>query len=195
MDLLRNTVRNSGIKLSWFCNGEFSWLPFGKDALLEDSITPFEALTDDPLVRVLRQTWFAVVPSGLLDDSDDRRFIAQLSLPSRVPYMMATSHIPILVLGSPDTAAARFVEQLGVGTVAGYDREAFVRAVNCMMEPEVNLAMRRRALVAAGQFADTGAAEWIWQSLALGSPIDRRFEGLFPKRMPNLWGLKPEQSP
>jgi hypothetical protein len=188
MDLLRSTVRNSGIRLSWYCNGEFSWLPFGKDTLLNDSITPFESLTDDPLVTILRQTWFAVVPSGLLDDNDDRRFIAQLSLPSRVPYMMATSHIPILVLGSPETAVARFVTQLGVGTVAGYDRESFVKAVHHMMEPEVNLAMRRRALVVAGQFADTGAAEWIWQSLALGEPVDRRFEGLFPKRMPNLAG-------
>ena len=44
------------------------------------------------------------------------------------------------------------------------------------------------ALVAAGPFTDTGAAEWIWQSLALGAPVDRRFEGLFPKRMPNLPG-------
>jgi hypothetical protein len=30
---------------------------------------------------------------GLLDESDDRRYIAQLSLPSRIPYMMAVSRI------------------------------------------------------------------------------------------------------
>jgi hypothetical protein len=117
VDLLRSTVRGSGITLSWYCNGEFRWLPCGRDSLREDSIIPCDPLKDDPLVDVLRRSWFAVLPSGLLDESDDRRFIAQLSLPSRVPYMMATSHIPTLVLGSPQTAVARFVERVGIGAV------------------------------------------------------------------------------
>jgi hypothetical protein len=186
MELLRGTVRNSGISLSWYSNGDFGGLPGGKDTLLADSITPFEPLRDDPLVQVLRQTWFAVVPSGLLDDEDDRRFIAQLSLPSRIPYMMATSHIPILVLGSPETASARFVQRFGIGAVAGYTTESFVKAVHYIMQPEVNLAMRKRALLAAGMFTDTGAAEWIWESLARGEAADLRFEGLLPRRMPDL---------
>src|SRR5262249_2723318 len=150
------------------------------------SIIPCDPLKDDPLVEMLRQTWFAVLPSGLLDEGDDRRFIAQLSLPSRVPYMMATSHIPILVLGSPQTAAARFVEQFGIGTVAGYERESFTKAVHHLMQPAVNLAMRRRALAAAARFTDAGAAEWIWQSLARGEPIDQRFEDVLSKRTPDL---------
>jgi hypothetical protein len=97
--------------------------------------------------------------------------------------MMATSHIPILVLGSPDAASARFVDQFGIGTVAPYDRDCFVNAVHHIMQPDVNLAMRKRALAAAGRFTDVGAGEWIWQSLALGEPIDARFEGMFPKRI------------
>ncbi len=183
LEQLRNTVRGSGIKLTWYCNGEFRWLPCGKDSLLEDSIIPLNPLEENELIRVLRQHWFAVLPSGMLDDKDDdRRFIAQLSLPSRVPYMMATSHVPILVLGSPDAASARFVKQFGIGTVAPYERGAFTEAVRYIMEPDVNLAMRKHALAAASRFTDVGAGEWIWQSLALGEPIDSRFEGLFPKR-------------
>lgn len=42
----------------------------------------------------VRAAPFAVLPSGTLDEDDDRRFLARLSLPSRVPYMMATAHIP-----------------------------------------------------------------------------------------------------
>jgi hypothetical protein len=122
----------------------------------------------------------------VLDESDDRRFIAQLSLPSRIPYMMAVSQIPILVLGSRDTGAAHFVEQFGIGVVAGYERKAFVEAVDYITRPEVNLEMRRKALALAGRFTDVGVAEWIWQSLALGEPLDGRYEDLMPRERPDL---------
>src|SRR5262249_40664386 len=44
VELLRTTVRGSGIKLSWYCNGEFRWLPCGRDTLMEDSIIPCDPL-------------------------------------------------------------------------------------------------------------------------------------------------------
>ena len=191
VNLLRETVRGSGVTLRWYCNGEFRWLPCGKDTLLADSIVPCDPLKDDPLVAMLRAARFAVLPSGTLDKDDDRRFLAQLSLPSRVPYMMATSHIPILVLGRRQTAAARFVEQFGIGIVAEYDREAFAEAVKFITRPEVNLAIRKRALVASSRFSDCGSAEWIWQSLAQGEAIDHRYEDLIPKERPDLSGFAP----
>jgi hypothetical protein len=195
VDLLRNTVRNSSVTLTWYCNGEFRGLECGKDSLLADSIIPRDPLPEEELIRTLRDTPFAVVPTGLLDGFDDRRFIAQLSLPSRVPYMMATSHIPILVLGSRDTGVAHFVEHFGIGTVAAYDRQSFMKAVNYMTRPEVNREMRRKALAVAGRFSDMGAAAWIWQSLAEGAPIDRRYEDLLPQHAPDLSHLlSPAQS-
>jgi hypothetical protein len=186
LELLRSTVRDSAVTLTWHNSGEFRWLPCGKEDLIADSILPRDPLPEDLLIQTLRKTWFAVVPTGPLDESDDRRFIAQLSLPSRIPYMMAVSHIPILVLGSRDTGAARFVEQFGIGAVAGYETKAFVEAVDYITRPEVNLEMRRRALALAGRFTDVGAAEWIWQSLARGEPIDGRYEDLMPPRRPEL---------
>jgi hypothetical protein len=189
VELLRNTVRDSGVTLTWYCNGEFRWLPCGKQDLIADSIMPRDPLPEDALIQTLRTARFAVVPSGVLDESDDRRFIAQLSLPSRIPYMMAVSHIPILVLGSRDTGAAHFVEQFGIGVVAGYERKAFVEAVDYITRPEVNLEMRRKALALAGRFTDVGVAEWIWQSLARGEPTDRRYEDLMPPQRPDLSSL------
>jgi hypothetical protein len=180
VNLLRDTVRHSDIKLHWYSNGGFRWLPCTKDSLIADSIIPCDPPQDDPLIEILRSSRFAVVPSGTLDENDDRRFLAQLSLPSRMPFMMAASHIPILVLGNRQTGAARFVEHFGIGLVANYDRQAFVEAVSYITRPEVNLEMRRRALVASGRFSDAGAAEWIWQSLARGQPIDLRYEDLVP---------------
>jgi hypothetical protein len=100
--------------------------------------------------------------------------------------MMATSHVPIVVLGNRQTAAARFVERFGIGLAVEYDQQVFVDAVNYILRPEVNLAMRKRALVASGRFSDCGAAEWIWQSLARGEAADRRYEELISEEKPDL---------
>jgi hypothetical protein len=132
------------------------------------------ALSRRPTCLPLRPTFGAT----------DRRFIAQLNLPSKIVYMMATSHIPILVLGNRDTGAAHFVDRFGIDVVADYARDSFVRAVDTITRPEVNLEMRRRALAVAGRFTDVGAAEWIWQSLARGEPIDGRYESLVPTTAP-----------
>ena len=107
--------------------------------------------------------------------------MAEFSLPSRLVYLMCAAHIPVIVLGSRDSAASHFVEQFGIGVTSNYDRAAFKDAVQHITQPEVNRAMRRRGLVAAGRFVDTGVGEWIWQSLALGEPLDRRFEDLMPQ--------------
>src|SRR5258708_12187773 len=85
---------------------------------------------------------------------------------------MATSHIPIVVLGSSETPAARFVEQFGIGMVASYHRGAFVDAVNRITQRDLNLEMRKRAWALSSRFTDAGAAEGIWQSLAPGEPLD-----------------------
>ena len=188
LELLRPTVRDSGVTLRWYNNGEFRWLSCTKEALAGDGIF-LQAGSRDPderMVEILRQAPFVVVPSGVLDDTDDRRFIAQLSLPSRIPYILATSQAPILVMGSPETAAARFVTANGIGIVAPYDRQAFQDAVERISRPDVNLGLRRAALLLALRFADIGGAEWLWQSLARGEPVDTRYEEMLPRQKPDL---------
>jgi hypothetical protein len=184
LHLLRETVRHSGITLRWFCNSEFEWVACGLEELGADGIVPHAgpALPDTELVDELRRTPFVVVPSGVLDDTDDRRFIAQVSLPSRIPFIIATSQAPMLVLGSSATGAARFVTRTGTGLVAPYNREAFRQAVERISRPEVNLAMRQAALLVAPRLVDIGAAEWIWESLERGVPVDARYQDFMPSR-------------
>ncbi len=191
VQLLRATVRHSGISLRWFSNGDFRWLPCSMSALAADGVVPHQGppLPDDQLVEVLRQAPFVVLPSGTLDATDDRRFIAQLSFPSRIPYILATSQAPILVLGNAATPAARFVTGTGIGLVAPYERAAFQAAAEQITRPEVNVEMRRKALLIAGRFNDIGAAEWIWQSLAKGEPVDRRYEEMLPQPAPDIGEL------
>ena len=186
-ELLRRTVRNSGVTLS-YPRGDS--LAISAEDLRADGIFPRARMEDEELVRMLRSMWFAVLPSGTLDQLEDRRWMAEFSLPSRLVYLMSTSHIPVIVLGSRETAASHFVEQFGIGVTSSYDRASFKNAVDHITRPEVNLAMRRRGLLAAGRFVDTGVGEWIWQSLERGEPIDRRFEDLMPEAMAAAAGMR-----
>ncbi|MBZ5604026.1 MAG: hypothetical protein LAO79_17130, partial [Acidobacteriia bacterium] len=176
VELLRRTVSGSGVKLRWFNNGEFPWLPCSVKDLESDGIFPQQqSAPDQALISILRDASFVVLPSGTLDDSDDRRAIARLSFPSRIPYILASSHAPILVLGHPDTAAARFVTREGIGMVAPYETSGFLEAVRRISAPEMNRRYREAAFGIAKRYTDLGAAEWIWNSLASGRPADGRY--------------------
>ncbi len=175
---LRRAVRDSTTTIRWFNNGHFPWLPCSLDDLRADGIHPQtgERNSDEAMIKILRAAPFVIVPSGTMDDEDDRRFIAQMSLPSRIPFVVATSQAPILVLGHPGTAAAKFVTKHGIGISAPYDTGELVAAMERLRNPELNARMRRTGLLLASRFADIGSAEWIWASLSKGAPIDCRFE-------------------
>jgi|YNPMSStandDraft_1061717.scaffolds.fasta_scaffold05396_3 hypothetical protein len=176
---LRGAVRGAGVQLYWYARSHFQYFEADPSALERDSIVVAdEPLDDDELIALLRRAPFAVVPTGTLEASDDRRSIAALSLPSRIPFILATAHTPLLVLGSHETAAARFVAESGTGLVCPYDREAFRQAVARLLEPRRNAAMRRRAFELAPLFSGEGALDWIWRSLERGRPADDRFERL-----------------
>ena len=188
LDLLRETVRDSGVTLHWYSNSHFRFLEGDSASLAQDAIIVPDGppLADGDLIEVLRQTPFVVIPTGTLDDDDDRSFIAQLSLPSRIPFILATAHTPVIVLGNERTGAARFVQDLGIGLVCPYERVAFGNAVARIMQPETNLAMRRKALSVANSFSDRNALDWIWQSLERGAPIDNRYQKMMPEPKPDL---------
>ena len=191
LDALRGTVRGSGVRLVWRSTNHLRYLRGSPEELAADGIEIPDGppLSDPELVETLRRTAFAVIPTGTLDEDDDRRSIALLSLPSRIPFLIATAHAPILVLGDERTAAARFVRDLGVGMAAPYDRDRFVEAVAAITEPETNLSFRRRALAWAARFTDVGADEWIWQSLERGDAFDLRYEDFMRGTRPEAAGL------
>jgi len=182
LDLLRRTVRGSGVHIAWYCNSGLapSWLQFDREALARDGIELHRAIPEPQLAAVLRRQPFAVVPSGTLDDSDDNHAVARFSLPTRVPFILASSHTPIIVLGDAATAVAKFVTRSGVGVVADYDAASFGRAVAQVSRPQEQAAMRERAARIAPSFRADDVSEWIWASLAKGTPSDLRFETALP---------------
>ena len=179
LDRLRQTVKQAGLRLDWYGNTQASWLKTSSEELAQDGIVDCGFLPEKELTQRLRRYAYAVIPSGSLEEKDDRPEIARLSLPTRMPYLLAAGHIPMLVLGSAQTAAARFVDRFGVGSVTGYNPRQLQQAVEDICQAERQKVLRRNAAQHAILFSAEGLADWIWRSLQRGEACDERFEPAF----------------
>lgn len=178
LELLRRTVRGSGVELDWTSPSGYRYEEFDAAALAKDGIHPQGQVGQPEYLRRLAGCPYVVVPSGTLDAQDDRPGISRFSLPSRMTFVLAVCHAPMIVLGSPETAAARFVVRLGVGRAVPYDPAAFRAAVAEVTAPEAQRLFRARAAELAPRFSSEGVREWLWGSLEAGAPVDDRFERL-----------------
>ncbi len=92
--------------------------------------------------------------------------------------MMASAHLPIIVIGNPAVAAARFVKRFEIGTTCEYTTQDFQRAVRQVTNLETQKTMRENAARIAPTFSDIGAADWLWESMEHGAPSNLKFENL-----------------
>jgi len=167
-------IGSAGLKVDWF--GRESHPDLVKAGLAGQGSLPEAALADR-----LTEYPFVIVPSGLLDGTEDNEWLTRLSLPSRMVFLLQTQ-TPMLVLGSPDTAASRFVRQLGVGRVVPYDAKDPRSAIKALVAPET----RAGFLAAAARHADSyllpAAGDWIWRSLARGRAQPAPFDAVYAAR-------------
>ncbi len=173
---LSEAIRDTGIEIDWYSSAGLRWQSLGVEELRRAGIRWHAGLPDARLVTLLRSAAFALVPTGTLDEGDDNRAIARLSLPSKLVYTTATAHLPALVVGHAGTAAAGFVTRAGLGMVVPYQGRALAAAVADIVQPGVQAAMRARAAALAPAFSAEGAGDWVWRSLMAGRPIDARWE-------------------
>jgi hypothetical protein len=178
LERLRHALRGSGVKLHWYGNINASWLHYSREELEADGITTIGFLPEEDLIERLRWHPFAIIPSGSLDDHDDRPELARLSLPSRIPYLAAVANLPLIVLGHPETSAGHFVRQFQIGLVCPYEPEALREAAHRICHLEEQWLFRRHAAETGSALILDNPGQWLWDSLAKGSPVDDRFERL-----------------
>jgi FkbM family methyltransferase len=179
---LRRVLRESGLQIHWYGNARAPWLKTEGEDLRRDGLIDCGFVPETELIQKLKDYAFAIVPSGSLDDSDDRPGIARLSLPTRLPFLLAVAHLPTLVLGNPETAAARFVERFQCGRTVPYDSRQLLQAVADVTRPETQRSLRAQALRHSRLFSAHDLAGWIWHGLEHGEPPDDRFERAFGRR-------------
>jgi hypothetical protein len=185
--MLRAAVRGAGITLHWYGDDKYGAAGRERDALAADGIVHQGFLPQGEFVARLRRYPYAVLATSPLDgntadESPAALAIARLSLPSRLPFILAATHTPVIVLGSAETTAARFVERFELGGVCPYAAGPLRDAVGLVLEPARQASVRARAAKLAPGFSAAPVVDWIWRSLELGRAVDDRFERLMPRR-------------
>jgi hypothetical protein len=180
LDDLKKMIRESGMTIHWFGNTAVNrLLSYDEADLAKDGLHIQGFIDDDTLQQRLRTYAYAIVPSGSTNEYDTHQWQAELSLPSRIPYLMSTANIPIIVLAVKDTPATNFVRRFDIGAVCDYTAENFRRTVDAICTPEAQQKYRSNAAAVARNFSSEGIADWIWKSLELGRPCDEKYERLF----------------
>ena len=173
-----NSSIGSTDRLVWQCRETV--YQFGSRVLAQQGIILHSHVAEEILIRNARTADFAVIPAGTLDGNDTHDWLARASLPSRIVYLMATANVPMIVMGHRETAAARFVTELGLGTVCEYSAISFQNAVTLVTSDSNSAAIRARARDLSPRFSSRDLSSWIWDSLSHGQPIDNRLKGFCP---------------
>jgi hypothetical protein len=178
-DRLCAILGECGRRIDWFGNNRSPWFDLSEEKLAKAGIQAHGIVPEYRLAEELAKYPYVIVPTGSLDGAESSTGVARLSLPGRILFTVATSNTPVLLVGSPSTCGARFVNHFGVGEVVPYDAGAVSAAMDRMCDPEAQARMRQAAARIAPLLSDRGIAEWLRQSIDLGFPADRRFEDLF----------------
>ena len=178
-DRLCVALKRCRYKIDWYGNNYSPFFRFPARTLARAGITPFGVVSEKRLASELRRYSFVIVPAGALDGAEMNTGVARLSLPGRILFAAATSHTPILVVGSEETCGARFVKHFGIGVTVPYDGAKLARAMDHLSDSHVQREMRAKAAALAPSLSDRGVVEWLAASIAQGRPADERFENLF----------------
>jgi hypothetical protein len=178
-DRLCAALEISGREIDWFGNHRSPFVEFSNQNLRRARIRPFGIVSEERLAAELRRYPFVIVPTGTLDAAEKNHSVASLSLPGRIPLAAAISQTPLLIVGAPNTCAARFVKHFGVGETVPYDGAEIQAAMDRLSDAHIQSQMRRNAARMGPAFSDDGIREWLEESIALGRAADARFENAF----------------
>ena len=198
-DQLCAALEPSHYRIDWYGQNRSPWLKFPPEDLARAGITPFGILPEERLAVELRQYPFVIVPCGALGGKETNVGVASLSLPGRILFAAATSHTPILLVGSERSCGARLIERFGIGVTVPYDAARLAEAMQRLSQPQLQAEMRRKAAAIAGDLSDRGVVDWLWKAIERGEPPDSRFEDLFagacPARGPSRDNAAPAATP
>jgi hypothetical protein len=178
-DGLCDVLKDCDCDIDWFGNNKSPWVRFPAESLAQAGITARGIVQEAQLAAELATYPFVIVPTGALDGSETTPGVAQLSLPGRILFALATSQTPLLVVGSNRTCGSRFVTHFDIGEVVPYDAARVSAAMDRLSEPSTQLRMRQNAAAMAPGISDAGLPAWLEASIDLERPADTRFEDLF----------------
>lgn len=178
---LRDLLRSTGLHVDWYGNGpKATWLPGTPEEWEADNIRCMGFYPEEDLIASLASYPFILVPSGNLDDNDDNPSFSRLSLPSRLLFLHARTATPVLILGSSETAAGRFVTRQGTGVCVPANPEIFCHKLLRLLDPAFRKELQQNIRRIAPALVMSDGGKWLWETLVNGHPARVGFHGLFP---------------
>jgi len=188
---LRTLLRTVGLQVDWYGSGHAAgWLRGTPEEWKADNIHCRGYLPEDELVAVLSTYPCVLVPSGSLDQDDDNLSFSRLSLPSRLIFLHTRTDTPVLLLGSKDSAAGRFIQNLGTGLCASYQAEDLRQQLARLQEPEEHRRLRQAIRQWAPHLILSDGGQRLWDALARREPIQADFHAAFPTSADNASWLE-----
>lgn len=137
--------------------GDPHWLTLDEDALAEAGVRIIRGSPPEAIGADTEAASLVLVPSTDGRETDGHAAaIGRMSLPSKIPFIMATAGTPILVLHEAQSGAADFVAHAGIGLNCGYRRADIENALCRLRDPAAQSEMRRRAFDLGSRFGSGG---------------------------------------
>jgi FkbM family methyltransferase len=183
LDQFSRTVHEAGIKLDWHSPNPSLWSSqISSEILAERGIRVVPTTDPQDLVEIITNARAVIVPSNTGEKKDGHEAaLGNFSIPTRMPFVLAATGTPIIVVGRPSTAAANFVNRFGLGRAIEYDAKALREADVALGNKAEQAAIRKRAAALAPSFSFNGVFEFMTSAILDGGRRpDERFEKLFP---------------
>jgi len=176
---LRAFIRSTGWTVDWYGPGpSAAWLRADPASLAKEGIFCRGFLPEQELISKLAGYPAVLIPSGMLDETEDNEAFSRLSLPSRMLFVLVKTRTPMLVLGSPETAAGRFVLEHGIGRCTSFNAEEACAQLGQLADPARREDYAAAAAHAAVRYVLPHGGNWIWESLAARRPRPAPFNSL-----------------
>jgi hypothetical protein len=162
LDLLEKTK----IQIDWFGRGGHApWLLGTPEEWAKKGLRYHGWLEEEQLIQKLAEYPFVLLPSGEMDASDDKLSFSKLSLPSRLIFLNARVGVPVLVLGHPETAAARFVRRWGTGISSPSRPGPFLEAMSQLHDSKFRDPLLANLENNASRWGHDNPGNAIWEAL------------------------------
>ncbi len=184
MEPLRSTLNQSGLKIDWFGNaaGLESIEP---ELLAVEGITYRGVVPEHALASLMKKYSFGILPVAE-EDLGAHDWLAKYSLPTRLITSIASGNLPMVIIGSRNSAASLFTQRFNLGETSRYDTKELQDTVAGITEPQRQQAIRNQAARLSHTFSNHSAQDWLKSSISNGCPSSNIYENLLHKSEESL---------
>ncbi len=183
LDLFSKTVQMAGLKVDWHSSNPDLWSQMiSIETLKSRGISVLQAGDTKDLAALVVKARAVIVPCdpGTQPDGHEAA-LGKMSIPTRIPFILATAGTPVIVVGREGTAAANFVNRFKIGRTVDYDAKSLKNAVEALGNSCEQMEIRKRAAKLAPSFSFDGIYNFVSAAIVDGGRWpDERFEKLFP---------------